>query len=75
MQEEFDRQLNKGLVPVKHRYWDLYREKVEKIIKDSETTYRRLFGEAFVRAYEDQVRAFRDKKKAAASDPKTPSKV
>ena len=75
MQEEFDRQLNKGLVPVKHRYWDLYREKVEKILKDRETTYRRLFGEAFVRAYEDQVRAFRDQKRAPASDPKTPSKV
>ncbi len=74
MQEEFDRQLNKGLVPVKHRYWDLYREKVEKILKDSETTYRRLFGEAFVRAYEDQVRLVKEQERAAKSGSKTPLK-
>jgi type VI secretion system FHA domain protein len=75
MQEEFDRQLNKGLVPVKHRYWDLYREKVDKILKDRETTYRRLFGEAFVRAYEEQVRAFRDQKRGPAPDSKIPGKA
>jgi predicted component of type VI protein secretion system len=56
LQQEFDRQLGKGLVPAKLRYWDLYRERREEIVKDPEATFRRLFGEQFARAYEDQLR-------------------
>jgi type VI secretion system FHA domain protein len=51
MQQEFDRQLNKGLVPAKLRYWDLFRERREEIVKDPEASFRRLFGEEFARAY------------------------
>jgi type VI secretion system FHA domain protein len=56
LQQEFDRQLNKGLVPAKLRYWDLFREKRQEIVKDPEASFRRLFGEEFGRAYEDQLR-------------------
>jgi type VI secretion system FHA domain protein len=55
MQEEFDRLLNKGLVPAKLRYWDLYRDKRREMAKDPEASFRRLFGEAFARAYEEQL--------------------
>jgi type VI secretion system FHA domain protein len=59
LQQEFDRQLNKGLVPAKLRYWDSYRERQLQAIKDPEATFRRLFGEEFARAYEDQLRALK----------------
>lgn len=57
LQEEFDRQ-NKGAilgVPAKLRYWDLYRDKYGELIKDAEAGYRTLFGDAFVRAYEEHI--------------------
>jgi type VI secretion system FHA domain protein len=56
LQKEFDRQLNKGLVPAKLRYWDLYRERRQDIVKDPEASFRRLFGEEFARAYEEQLK-------------------
>jgi len=60
MQEEFDR-TSKGLVPAKLRYWDLFRERRQDLIKDPETTFRRLFGEEFARAYEEQLKQLKDK--------------
>jgi type VI secretion system FHA domain protein len=56
LQEAFDRQMNKGLVPAKLRYWDLFRERRHDIVTDPEASFKRLFGEAFARAYEDQLR-------------------
>jgi len=59
LQEEFDRQMAKGLVPAKLRYWDAYRERQQLAAKDPEATFRRLFGEEFARAYEDQLKALK----------------
>jgi type VI secretion system FHA domain protein len=76
LQQEFDRQLSKGLVPAKLRYWDLYRERREDIVKDPEATFRRLFGEQFARAYEDQLRELKEQEssaKRAASRTRKPS--
>jgi type VI secretion system protein len=56
LQEDFDRQPNKGLVPGKLRYWDLFREKRRQMVKDPEATFRQLFGEEFARAYEEQLK-------------------
>jgi type VI secretion system FHA domain protein len=56
LQQEFDRQLNKGLVPAKLRYWDLFRERRDEIVKDPDASFRRLFGEEFARAYEEQLK-------------------
>src|SRR6202011_992917 len=42
LQQEFDRQLNKGLVPARLRYWDLYRERRQEIVKDPEASFRQL---------------------------------
>jgi type VI secretion system FHA domain protein len=64
LQEEFDRQLNKGSllsVPAKLRYWDLFRDKCRDMVKDPETSFRELFGEEFAKAYEDQLRRLKVK--------------
>jgi type VI secretion system FHA domain protein len=60
MQEDFDR-TNKGLVPAKLRYWDLFRERRQDLLKDPEATFRKLFGEEFARAYEEQLKQLKDK--------------
>lgn len=57
MQEEFDRQMKGSIlgVPAKLRYWDLYRDKYGELVKDAETGFRTLFGDAFARAYEEHL--------------------
>ena len=65
LQQEFDRQLSKGLVPAKLRYWELYRQRREEIVKDPEATFRRLFGDEFARAYEDQLRELKEQEISA----------
>jgi type VI secretion system FHA domain protein len=58
LQEEFDRQIKKGSilgVPAKLRYWDLYRDKYSNLAKDAQHAFRTLFGDAFAKAYEEQV--------------------
>ena len=72
LQEEFDRQLAKGLVPAKLRYWDSYRERLQQAAKDPEATFRRLFGEEFARAYEDQLRALKSQDRRAGGGPTPP---
>ena len=39
----------------KVRYWDLYREMFNRITRDSDDNFRRLFGEEFASAYEEQM--------------------
>jgi len=58
MQDEFDRQMKKGSilgVPVKLRYWDLYRDRYGDMVKDADTSFRHLFGEKFATEYEEQL--------------------
>jgi type VI secretion system FHA domain protein len=59
LQQEFDRQLKKGnpllAAPSKLRYWDLYREKVNEMVKDAEESFRSLFGDEFAKEYEQQL--------------------
>lgn len=59
LQEEFDRQAGKGLVPGKLRYWDQFRERAHGLARDPDASFRRYFGEAFARAYEEQLRRVR----------------
>jgi type VI secretion system protein ImpI len=73
LQQEFDRQPSKGLMPAKLRYWDLYRERRHDIVKDPEESFRRLFGEQFARAYEEQLRQLKSKEGSAGkAPPRTP---
>jgi type VI secretion system FHA domain protein len=58
LEEQFDRQLKKGSllsVPAKLRYWEAYREKTRQILADMDATFRKWFGEEFVKAYEEQL--------------------
>src|SRR3954447_8912441 len=73
LQEEFDRQLAKGLVPAKLRYWDSYRERQQQGAKDPEAAFRRLFGDAFARAYEDQLRTLKSQERRAGGAPTAPT--
>jgi predicted component of type VI protein secretion system len=75
LQQEFDRQLNKGLVPAKLRYWDLFRERRQDIVKDPEASFRRLFGEEFARAYEDQLKQLKAQEGSAPKAPARPPKL
>jgi predicted component of type VI protein secretion system len=64
LQEQFDRQLKKGsLVPAKLRYWELFRDWSEALHKDPEASFRRLFGESFARAYEEQLLRLKDERR------------
>jgi type VI secretion system protein ImpI len=54
------------------KYWDLYRDRLEELSKDTESTFRRLFGEEFAKAYEDQLKRLKADRRAAAVLPRTP---
>jgi predicted component of type VI protein secretion system len=49
-------------MPAKMRYWDLYREKYQEMAKDPEVSFRKLFGEAFAKAYEEQLRLLKGRR-------------
>ncbi|CAN5674345.1 type VI secretion system-associated FHA domain protein TagH [soil metagenome] len=68
LEEQFARQIEKGALigktaGLRHlrswRYWELYRDKQLEIAKDPETSFRKLFGEAFAKAYEEQLERLR----------------
>jgi type VI secretion system FHA domain protein len=59
LQQTFDRQLKKGAllaVPAKLKYWELYRETFQEMVKDPESAFRQLFGDEFASAYEQQLK-------------------
>jgi type VI secretion system protein ImpI len=57
LQEAFERQGKRGGLfgGGKASYWDRYSERYEEMTKDRDDTFRRLFGEEFARAYEQQL--------------------
>jgi type VI secretion system FHA domain protein len=72
LQQQFDRQLKKGsllAVPAKLRYWELYRERCETLLADPEASFKKLFGEEFARAYEDQLARLRAAQRAGPPSP------
>jgi len=44
----------------KPAYWDMFRQQYEQLTRDSEANFQQIFGEAFVRAYDDQIRKLQD---------------
>jgi type VI secretion system protein ImpI len=58
LQETFDRQGKRGGLfggGGKASYWERYAERYEEMSADRDETFRRLFGEEFARAYEQQL--------------------
>ena len=58
LEKQFVRQLQR--IPIlrfvtRFRYWQLYRDRLEDMAKDPEETFKKLFGEEFARAYEEQL--------------------
>jgi type VI secretion system FHA domain protein len=65
LQEQFERSVGKGSLlaaAARLRYWDLYRERFRDMVRDEDATFRRLFGEEFARAYEEQLARLRNTK-------------
>jgi type VI secretion system FHA domain protein len=68
LEEQFGRRIDKGALMGKSgglrhlrswRYWDMYRDKQLEIARDPEASFRKLFGEAFAKAYEEQLERLR----------------
>jgi type VI secretion system FHA domain protein len=58
LEREFDKGLKRGVlggVLNQTRYWDLYEDLYKSLVKDPDASFQRLFGDAFGRAYEEQM--------------------
>lgn len=58
LQEEFDRQIKAGALLGgigKRKYWELYCHRFRDMVKDADASFRRLFGDEFAKAYEEQL--------------------
>jgi type VI secretion system FHA domain protein len=58
LQEDFDRHVKAGSFlsgPAKLKYWELYRNRFHDMVKDADSSFRRLFGDEFAKAYEEQL--------------------
>ena len=74
LQEQFDRQLKRNALSsmtARLHYWDFYRDRHEELTKDPEATFRRLFGEEFAKAYEEQLRRLKADRRNAAATPRS----
>jgi type VI secretion system FHA domain protein len=59
LQEEFEQHGRKGSLlsgSAKSQYWDLYCEKIRDMVRDSEASFRELFGDEFADAYEEHLK-------------------
>jgi type VI secretion system FHA domain protein len=55
LQQEFDRHDRGGLLRGMPKYWDLYRANFRAMVKDADSSFRKLFGDQFAKAYEQQL--------------------
>jgi predicted component of type VI protein secretion system len=69
LEQRFERYLKPGGLPpksAKQRYWELYRESYQDAVSEADASFRRLFGEAFSKAYDDHVQRLRKERRATA---------
>jgi type VI secretion system FHA domain protein len=57
LQEKFDRQVKGGFLggSAKAKYWELYVDRFQDMVKDADSSFRQLFGDEFAKAYEKQL--------------------
>lgn len=55
LEEVFSRQGRRGLFGGGAKHWEMYSERYREMAADRDETFRRLFGEEFARAYEQQL--------------------
>ncbi len=75
LQQDFDRHLKRSALSsmtARLHYWDLYRDRLEELGKDPDATFKRLFGEEFAKAYEEQLRRLKADRRAASAHPRSP---
>ena len=46
----------------KPAYWEYFRQHYERLTRDLESNFQQVFGEAFVRAYDEQIRKLQDQR-------------
>ncbi len=66
LEAQFDRQVTSAsILPMlsKGVYWDLYSDMVQQIVADRDKSFRSLFVERFVQAYEEQFERLREQRK------------
>src|SRR5690606_41426962 len=72
--EEFERLTGRGGllggITGKSRFWELYTERYNELTRDPDESFRRLFGDDFGEAYEEQLEAL--KQAARKRPPGTP---
>ena len=70
LEEKFARQNKGGLLPgsQKARNWDLFADYYEELVGDMDRSFQYLFGDGFVRAYEEQLQKLAIKRKAQTND-------
>lgn len=73
LEQVFDGQAGKALMPGKLRYWDQYRQRLATLAQDSDARFETLFGDAFARAYNDEIARARSGARARRVDEHDPS--
>lgn len=74
LEERFNRQSRGGLLPGSHKAknWDAYTAYYEELVGDIDKSFQYLFGDGFVRAYEDQLQKLAISKKSRVRKDKPP---
>jgi type VI secretion system FHA domain protein len=60
LEEKFDKQAKGSLLSGRRKYWELYRDWYDELGQDADSAFRTLFGEAFARAYEQQMQRLKN---------------
>ncbi|WED22942.1 type VI secretion system-associated FHA domain protein TagH [Vibrio sp. JC009] len=56
LRNQFDKKSGRGLLETKKAwYWEQYEDKYKEILTEAEDSFQELFGEAFSKAYQEQV--------------------
>jgi type VI secretion system FHA domain protein len=70
LQKEFDipaKGMNFLSGGVRAKYWELYNNRFRAMVKDADSSFRHLFGDAFAKAYEEQLSRLKASQRAGAS--------
>lgn len=69
IEQEADGNGRRLAFPGKGRYWERYRENFQRMVKDPDDCFRRLFGDEFARAYETQLARYRSGRRTGEARP------
>jgi type VI secretion system protein ImpI len=71
--ERFEREADTGgrhAFGGKSRYWERYRDQYAGLVGDPDECFRRLFGDEFARAYEEQLARLKSARRARKAAPR-----